>query len=167
MSQLSMRQNLRSLMIADATLFALVAERVYATLAARSAALPFVVVSVAGGSRNYHHGGADIGRQTRLSFDIHGETPTECEQVGDALEALLSGYINTTSGDTHFGAIFFAGEYDAHSPDLATDDNSGVFRKVVDYRVDWQTAASLGVTDPQGVTIGGEQVTIGGVDVEI
>ena len=53
-------------------------------------------------------------------------------------------------------------------PDLATDTNSGVFRKVIDYRVDWQTAASsTPATDPEGVTIGGEQVTIGGGDVEI
>ena len=116
MSQLTMRSNLRSLMLADSTLSGLVVDRVYATLAARSAALPFVVVSVAGGSRTYNHGGADSGRQTRLSFDVHGESVSQCEQVADALEALLSGYINTTSGDTHFGAIFYASEYDAHAP---------------------------------------------------
>ena len=141
MSQKQMREDLMAFLAtsADPSL-----SKVYATLAPRNSSPPFVVYHVVGHSPTYVQGAAAAGHETRIQFDIHTETPTQAELLADELANKLSGAHNFTQGGTHFGAIFKEGtEFDDHSAESATDSTPGHHRKILDYSIHWQTAASL------------------------
>lgn len=118
--------------------------RVYYALAPARATAPFLVLHTVGGQGDHVHGSATVGKSDRVQIDHHADGPTAAQDLADDVAAAIDGAGNFERGGTHFAAILRQGtELDQSAPDLDTDTQRGRHRKVIDYLILWQPAASL------------------------
>jgi hypothetical protein len=105
------------------------ATRVYWGKAPQNVTQPYVVLSRVSGVRDYHQLAASGLIASRVQADCYGITYASAKGVARALEARLSGYRGTTSGEV-FGGIFLDAERDMTEDDDSPDK---LFRTSLDF----------------------------------
>jgi hypothetical protein len=134
---LQMKKDLVSYILADPTLAGLIVKKLYQSVAAENATLPYIVYYEIGGNESTTHDGPCLA-DSRVQFDCVGSNSLECEQVAEALYALLAHPGKFQNGLTDFQSV------SRDSPGItdyetATDSDGGIgnFRKSVDYQLGW------------------------------
>lgn len=132
-----MKAELTNLLLGDATLAALVGDRVHWMRKAKSAGgTPYVNLQVIDDPENYHLRGVTTLKQTQIQCDVWGKTYSEMDAGQAALVALVSGFSGAI-GNVNFQGIFVTGARDLD--DETTGAESQLFRKSVDLEISWNT----------------------------
>lgn len=113
-----MQTKLAGLLLADATLAALIGNRVQWDTLPQGSAQPSIVMYVISGVPDYTMQGASGYVQTRVQFDCRGMTAASARAVAEALETRLSGFRGTFGG-FKFQGIFMQGQRTRFDKDAA------------------------------------------------
>lgn len=133
-----MEEALRTLLVGNAPLAALVSTRIYWNVIAQSAASPAVVMYVISAAPGYHMQGDDRLTSSRVQIDIRATTIASAWAVSRAVKALLSGYRGTVS-TTKFGGIFLLSERQRY--DKPANSSEGFHMVSLDFDV-WSRPTS-------------------------
>jgi hypothetical protein len=131
---------MRSILINDGPVSAIVSSRVYLDVAPQGAAFPFIVLSRAS-SEFFHHTGGPSGLNLHdVDLDMYGEAVAALRTLATAVQAALDG--NTSTVSVSGSAITFAQCFLKEQADnsLQINDGSGRYLRVIEttYRVGYQ-----------------------------
>ena len=107
-----MQADLRSLLLADAGLSALVGSRVTWTMRPQATALPAVVLTIISEVRPYTYAGEVALYETRVQADTYAASAYVARDVDRALAETVSGFKGDVGG-TVFDGIFIVSRFDA------------------------------------------------------
>jgi hypothetical protein len=124
-----MKEDFTTLLLASGTLAALVGTRITWLDRPQGAALPAIVLQQVSDVPDYHMGGAQGFRHSRIQCDCWALTYASVTAVEKALHTLLSGYRGIV-GQTNFQAIFI--ENTRESREAGTNDADRFYRSSVD-----------------------------------
>lgn len=131
-----MQEHITARLLGSADLGALVGTRIHwGRLPPGVTALPYVILQVISGPRDYHSTGASGLIQSRLQVDSYGESADDAAAVHRAVEDLLSGYKGAGQGVIVQGA-FLENERDLNSKTVGGE--TLLFRKSDDFTINWQ-----------------------------
>lgn len=127
-----MEHALATYLLANASLIALVNDRIYWTQLPQGGDRPYILMSVVSSVPDVVFGGATGLVQSRVQFDCWGEDYYSAKNVARALDTLLNGKKLTTagSGAIRFEGFFIEAERDGHDDVDAPDD---LFRTSLDF----------------------------------
>lgn len=100
-----MQKVLANLLLAHAPLQALVGNKIQWDVMGQGQSLPFVVMYVVSGVRDYTMAGASGYVATRVQFDCRGTTAAQARSVADALTDRLSGFRGVFAGYDFMGCF--------------------------------------------------------------
>lgn len=132
----SPEQVIRSALVANAGVSALVSGRVYPVLAPASAALPFVTYRRAGIQRSQTLGGPMGVPRVTVEFSLYGTTYEEARDLADKVRLCLDGY-GGTSNNTVVRHTSLENESDDFVQ-LAGGDLPPVYQVTQTYDILWQ-----------------------------
>lgn len=112
-----MEEALRSLIVGNAGVAALVGNRVYWGQAPQSVNADFINLYVVSGLREYTMAGVDGLRATRVQVDCWSSKYSTAKQLSRAVATAISGYKGTPTGAT-FQGVFIDTERDFNGPDV-------------------------------------------------
>lgn len=95
-----MEKAIKSILVADATVLALVSTRVYPNWVPQGASMPAISFNQVSGIRDYSMDGADGMAQTLYQIDCWATTYSETRDLADAVRGALSAYSGTIAGVT-------------------------------------------------------------------
>lgn len=119
---------LRSFVLADAAIAALVADRVYPLTLPQGVTLPAMTYQVVFGEHPVIHDGPQGLARARVQFDCWAERYSETVAIAGALRTVLNGYRGAMGAIPDVVAKV-AGELDGWEPDVRA------FRKTVDFQI--------------------------------
>jgi hypothetical protein len=108
-------------LIAEATVSALVDDRVYPIKPPRDAAYPQLIVMNDGGGREADMDGPDCVRHPQIRIDCRAYIPDEADALATAVEAYLDGFSGTI-GDYAVQGIHLIDDPDEYQPTLDADE---------------------------------------------
>lgn len=134
-----MENDLADYLLADATLQALLVDRIYWVQLPQGSARPYLLLSIVSSVPDVVYDGATGLVQNRVQFDCWGEDYYQAKNVARAVATLLNGKKFTTpsSGGTRFEGFFIEAERDGHDDVEAPDD---LFRTSLDFII-WHKGA--------------------------
>lgn len=139
-----MQTDLRSLMVADAALFALVGQRINWGGFPQGVASPAVTMFLISGGPDYHMSGASGLNFQRVQIDVRAVSPANndsegfdvAQPVAEAVKGALSGYSGTV-GSTQFQGVFITSERNfSEKP-----QSEMIHRFQIDAEIWWRAAA--------------------------
>jgi hypothetical protein len=122
-------EDLRSRLIAEAAVLALVGTRVSWVDRPQGSALPAITLQMISPGRIYTHGGANDLADSRVQIDCWGDSYGAARGVARAVLAAMEAGV--TQGNTDFARAFLDGERDMPAEDLA--GGVKVFRTSMDF----------------------------------
>lgn len=109
----------------DATLAAIIGDRVYADVAPSTAATPYVVFqTISGRGETTHDGNRNLGFPL-IQFSAWAATKAQAINIGNAINTLVDG--NTLSGDSEI-SFTYSNDYGTHDPE------TNLFGEIREYR---------------------------------
>jgi hypothetical protein len=111
-----MLEQLRTFLIADAPLQALVVDRVHPLVLPQKPALPAITLQTVSALEGAHSEGADGLARPRVQIDAWSERYRSAVEVADRVKALLHGYRGAL-GDRQCAGAFFADRRDLYEAD--------------------------------------------------
>lgn len=137
-----MEEDLRALILGDASVSSLVGTRVSWAERPQGGALPAIVLWVISQPVAYNLQGAQALTQTRVQADCWGATYAGAKGAAQALSRLLSGY-EGEQGDTLFQGVFQDGAREGRDASANTtgSDPERFFRSSIDFIVNHQAKA--------------------------
>lgn len=129
-----MERELANYLLAQASISALVVDRIYWTQLPQGEERPYILLSVVDSVPNVAYGGATGLVQSRVQFDCWGSDFYSAKDLARALDVLLSGkkLLTAGSGAIMFEGFFLEAERDGHSDVDAPDD---LFRTSLDFLI--------------------------------
>lgn len=130
---------LKTLLLADAGVSALLGSRLYSVVLPRSYQFPASVYHVYGTSLTYTFAGPDNVAETLVQYDVYGVDATSTRNVADAIRGVLDSYTGTLANGMNVQAVYLQQDLDMpHVPDAAA---KGVtYHIVLQFRVIHTTA---------------------------
>ena len=135
LSTLQMKKDLVSCILADPSISALIVKKLYQSVTAPTASLPYIVYHEVGGNETTTHGGPCLA-DSRVQFDCVGSSSLQCEELAEALYDLLAHPGRFQHGLTDFQSVSRDSPGITHH-EHAKDGGTGDFRKSVDYLLGW------------------------------
>jgi hypothetical protein len=126
-----MEEDLRAVLLADATVTGLVIDRVDWGSRRQGAPLPAMVLYVVSGAEGYTLKGADGLSITRVQIDCYGDTYASAKTLSRAVISALGGY-----SDTDFPGVFHVGTRDDREG--GSNEADRPFRTSLDFNVNWR-----------------------------
>ncbi|HKJ75398.1 MAG TPA: DUF3168 domain-containing protein [Alphaproteobacteria bacterium] len=130
--------DLRTFLLADATISGLVGTRIFPVRAPQGGSFPAMTYTPVSGQRFHNTGGGAGLSGPRIQFDCWAEAYSEAKSLADALRERLDGYSGSAGSGTVQGA-FFDTERDSFEPDAGV---SGLYRVSHDYFVYYEESAT-------------------------
>lgn len=127
-----MKEALRSCLIDDSAVVALVSSRVAWGARPRAAALPSIVLHLIDSNPDYTMSGPSGLVPSRVQVDCWGATYASATNVSRAVKSALSGLRDTIDG-VEFQGVFVVGERDL--PDEGTDAEDIFHRVSLDFKI--------------------------------
>jgi hypothetical protein len=136
---MSVAQDLRTFLLADATISGLIGTRLFPLRLPQNPTLPAMTYSWISGDRVHTMAGARGPSRPRLQFDAWAKTYLEAEAVFEALRKRLDGF-QGTAGSVKVQGAFFASERDLYedSADAGTGSGVGLYRRTSDFFVHYE-----------------------------
>lgn len=127
-----MENALATYLLAQASIQALVGDRIYWVQIPQGSTRPYIILSVVSSVPDVVFQGATGLVQSRVQFDCWGEDYYSAKNVARALDTLLNGRKLTTpgTGGIRFEGFFIEAERDGHDDVEAPDD---LFRTSLDF----------------------------------
>lgn len=130
---MSIVKGVRDFLIADTTLNAEVAGRVFRHRAPQDESKPFVTLQRIGTTRPYHLGNQAAAAQATVQVDIFVEKPNQVDSLGEHIRDRMSGYRGAMGDETIRGCTCERDTDLTERPDDASDDWN--FRRSFDFRI--------------------------------
>lgn len=130
-----MESDLRSLLLANPTLTALVGNKIYWDEIPQTTKRPAIVMYLVSGLAGYHAQGADGLNTTRVQFDCQSLVVSEKWAIARALEDALSGF-RGIQGDTQFQGMFKSLERD--KAERPATPAATFFVRQLDFEIWWR-----------------------------
>lgn len=130
-----MQEALTARLLAHAPLAALVGDRIHWGRAPRTAALPYVVLSIVDDPQVYTFDGPTDWHPTEVQADVYAETYDMARAASGALVDLLSGW-RAVYQAVNFQGVFVLRERDGDATDPGTTDP--IYRRSIDLNILWK-----------------------------
>lgn len=127
---------IRALLLADAAVADLIADRAYPSVRPQGSALPALVLSMISFTPDYHMRG-ETHMSQRIQIDAYGRTYSEMATLAAAVFAVLSGF-RGVQGAIDFQGVFLAAGRDFFDP--AGEEGSRVHRRSMDFMIHYRSA---------------------------
>src|SRR3972149_1809320 len=136
---MSVAQDLRTFLLADATLSGLIGTRFYPLRLPQNPTMPAMTYSWVGGDRDHSMTGPIGISSPRIQFDAWAMTYLSAEAVFEALRKRLDSF-RGTAGSTKVQGAFFSVERDFYedSADAGTGSGIGLYRRSSDFFVHYE-----------------------------
>lgn len=134
---MSIEAVLRSLMVGDATLSALVGTRVYPAVLPQGVAYPAIRYSQVSGGDDYDMDGPDDLKRKSYQFSCVALKRSDTILVADKLQTLLSGYSGVSDGIS-ISAVFLQNEIDGEDTQPGNNEQTR-YLKHLDFEVWYKT----------------------------
>jgi hypothetical protein len=132
---MSIASDLRTYLLADATLTTLVGTRMYPLKLPQAPTMPAIIYTWISGARVHSTDGPSGLSNPRVQFDCWAQTYLEAEALLEALRKRLDGF-QGTAGSSWIQAVFFETERDGY------DDDTELYRRSADFFVWYEEAVS-------------------------
>ena len=108
----SIEQALVAEILAESTITAIIADRIYPLLIPQDVTLPAIAYQVISGPVSYHHDGPDRYTIKRIQLTCQAQTYAAVKALVDAIKAHLSGYVGNLGSLSNVRGLFFDSEID-------------------------------------------------------
>jgi hypothetical protein len=124
-------QGIRTLLISDPTVAALIGVRAYSNFMIQNPTLPAIVITKISGEDRYSTTGSTGPSTGRWQIDCYGNTVAEARELSDAIKNVLSGY-KGAAGDETIQGSFLENEIGSYDFELKT------YRRKMDFIVNYK-----------------------------
>ena len=130
----SLKADIRTAILADGTLAALIGTKVYQEYASEAVALPYIIMTSPTEEGVHHQGGVSVPALTELQLTIWANTPESRLAVRTALREFLDGTVRTTFTSTFCHSITNTNNIDTkEKPDEGSQNFS--FGVIMDFDI--------------------------------
>lgn len=132
MSSQQFKTDLRSALLSNAPLFALLGNNLFSGLAPQQQGFPYMTYAVVSAVDSYSHEGIVNTPFARLQFDVFAETVDEVGMITDVFkDAINDTVMGRDHGTTRFAGCFLSGDAELFDPAI------GSYRRSVDFRFNY------------------------------